>query len=156
MLTWLKSIFRKEEVKMKQYNLFRFSSTEQGTFGVFCDSNTLPICVTAERPWLGNERRISCIPEGLYICKKYSSPKYHNVWEVKDVPERTSILIHEGNFPVPDKNGNNADSTGCILVGDSFGIIRGRHAVLKSVVTLNRLRGILPEEFELNIRGLNV
>lgn len=64
---------------------------------------------TVERPWLDNEPFISCIPEGAYIVEPYSSAKYPDVYEIKDVPDRTHILFHAANYPT--------DVEGCVGVG---------------------------------------
>jgi hypothetical protein len=63
------------------------------------------ICKTLERPNLDNAKddpntkinESSCIPEGVYSCKKYSSVKYPNTWEVKGVKNRSKILFHSAN-----------------------------------------------------------
>lgn len=73
-----------------------------------------------ELPWLDNKRGISCIPSGVYKCVPYSSAKYKNVWQVLDVPNRTAILIHSGNFASKVKlplSMHDSDTEGCILVG---------------------------------------
>lgn len=49
------------------------------------------------------------IPEGGYYCTPFSGPKFKNVYEIKDVPDRSAILIHWGNFE--------RDTSGCILIG---------------------------------------
>lgn len=53
--------------------------------------------VTVERPWAENKPNISCIPEGLYNVERVKSPKFGDVWEVKDVTGRTHILFHSAN-----------------------------------------------------------
>ncbi len=71
------------------------------------------ICKTMELAWHDNKRMISCIPEGTYELKKYR--RTSGVWalEVRNVPNRTAILIHKGTDATPDENG--ADTLGCIL-----------------------------------------
>lgn len=66
--------------------------------------------LTVERPWLDNAVGESCIPEGLYECRprRYSKGGYEAV-EICDVPGRTHILFHRGNWP--------SEVRGCILVG---------------------------------------
>tara|TARA_R110000782_G_C14689570_1_gene400987 strand:- start:39 stop:443 length:405 start_codon:yes stop_codon:yes gene_type:complete len=56
-----------------------------------------------------NEVRKSCIPEGVYRVKKHNSPKFGKTFWVKDVPGRSAILIHPGNY--------HYHTLGCILVG---------------------------------------
>lgn len=96
---------------------------------------------TVERPWLGNKPFESCIPEGVYQCKPYSSAKYPNTWELQDVPERSKILIHAGNYA--------QDVQGCIAVGSA--LAAGGWWVVKSQSAMQELREMLPPEFELNV-----
>lgn len=57
----------------------------------------------------GNETRKSCIPLGTYPVKKHTSPKFGKCFWVQDVPGRSAILIHPGNY--------HWHTLGCILVG---------------------------------------
>lgn len=123
--------------------LKRISTSDKGTFGVLIQDNWRPVCVTCELPWKNNQRKISCIPTGTYQCKPYSSPKYPDVWEVTNVPNRDAILIHKGNTI--------KDIQGCILVGQSFGMLRDLPAVLNSGAALTSLQAFLPDEFTLTI-----
>ena len=68
----------------------------EGTQGVLEWNGTL-ICYTIELPWLGNQRRISCIPEGEYILQKRFSPKFKWHFLLMNVPGRSLILIHSAN-----------------------------------------------------------
>ncbi len=122
------------------YTILRQPSTANGTLGTWYDENGDEMCKTCERPSMGPH---PCIPAGTYTCQKYSSENHPNVWEVTNVPGRTAILIHNGN--------TENDSLGCILVGDEWGEINGLPAVLHSNVTLDALRGWLPDTFELQI-----
>jgi len=88
----------------------------------------------AERSWRGNKKEISCIPTGTYTCKQYSSKRFGETYEVCDVPDRTYILFHVGNFP-------EKDSLGCLLVGSS--LMKGQPAVSSSKVAMNKFRELL-------------
>jgi hypothetical protein len=63
-------------------------------------------CHTLERPWLQNQRNKSCIPEGTYALGLRPSPlidritggEYTEGWEVMNVPNRTFIMFHPGNW----------------------------------------------------------
>ena len=68
----------------------------EGTQGGLEWKGTL-VCYTIELPWLGNQRRISCIPEGSYILQQRYSPKFKWHLHLIDVPGRDSILIHPAN-----------------------------------------------------------
>lgn len=129
---------------MKEYILTRTEKSAKGTLGYLSDSDGKRICFTCEDPDNGNQVGISCIPAGTYLCLAFNGTKYKNVWEVTGVPGRSAILIH---------NGNTIDDTrGCILVGEAIAAFpNGKRGVTNSVATLNKLRGILPNSFELTI-----
>lgn len=125
------------------YTLTRMSQSEEGTFGVWTDAKGTRLCVTAELPWRNNEHLVSCIPPGTYHCIPHNSPAHPNTWEVSNVPNRSAILIHNANLP--------SQLEGCIGVGRLFGYIDGQEAIMDSVATLDKLRGILPGKFDLTI-----
>ena len=71
------------------------------------------MCDTLENPWKGNQRNISCIPEGEYkvrirLARESATRDYLHLL-VQDVPNRDWILFHRGNSA--------KDTSGCILVG---------------------------------------
>jgi hypothetical protein len=88
----------------KSLTLIRDYKSE-ATLGILKDSSGDEICRTLERPNLSNAKdnpktaknESGCIPEGIYLCKRYSSPKYPNTWEIIGVPGRSKILIHTAN-----------------------------------------------------------
>lgn len=122
--------------------LSRVAQSDKGVFGVLCNAGT-PLCVTCEDPWNDNQSMISCIPKGVYQCEKYNSEKFKDVWEIKDVPNRSSILIHAGNTI--------DDTHGCVLVGRCFGSLGDLPAVLQSKEAMDILRTKLPDYFILTI-----
>lgn len=115
---------------MKVFTLYRIISRPDGTFGVFCDTDVnglLPFCVSVERPWENNKPNSSCIPTGEYTCVRGT----HNLdghaletFEITNVPGRTGILIHRGNFYT--------DSLGCVILGERWQPINGINAVQMS------------------------
>ena len=99
-----------------------------------------------ELPDLGNQKNISCIPPGIYKAKKRISPgKGYEVIEYINVPNRTYIQAHYGNFT--------SQLLGCQLYGyglkylDNDDIID----VTNSETTIKKLLKILPDEFEIKI-----
>lgn len=132
---------------MRTLILKRISYIKDGTFGVLVSDE--PFALTCEREWLDNKPEVSCIPTGEYICKRVNSPRFGNTFEVTGVAGRTNILLHSGN--------TEDDSKGCILVGEEFGAVNGKTAVLSSkrgfAEFLERVRDV--EEFKLIIEGSN-
>ncbi|MGL6009428.1 MAG: DUF5675 family protein [Culicoidibacterales bacterium] len=129
---------------MNSYKIKRVSSTDKhGTFGVFLIDD-LPVCVTLEETWLDNKTSISCIPAGTYQVEAYSGTRYKNVWIVKDVPNRSAILIHWGN--------TENHTAGCILMGRRFETFKGIRGIAESMMTIAMLRKILPKKFTLEIQ----
>jgi len=91
--------------------IVRMEQSEEGTYGVL-KINGRVICLTLERPWENNKPNVSCIPEGIYLCKRVKSPKFGDTFEVTDVPGRTHILFHKGNKV--------QESLGCVILGSSY------------------------------------
>jgi len=112
--------------------LFEFNTIELPLFTVPLKPNT--VCT-------------NCIPEGNYKVTKIYSPTKGKCFMVHDVPGRTAILIHKGNYAT----GKKVDTQGCILVGDGFEDINndGNLDVINSTVTLSKLLELLPDEFKL-------
>jgi len=111
--------------------------------------STGDIFYTMERPWLNNQSNISCIPSGSYKCNylaRSGSGKYKKVWHLQAVPDRTGVLIHQGNFKEHSK--------GCIIIGSKLGTLGGRPAVLGSKNALRDLNKLLKGQgFNLTIIG---
>ena len=68
----------------------------EGTQGIL-DWQGNTICYTIELPWLENQKRISCVPEGEYVLQKRFSPKFKWHLHLQNVPGRDLILIHPAN-----------------------------------------------------------
>ena len=118
---------------MKKLRLIRNGYPKHCTQGILRDEESKQIImVTLELPWVNNSRSVSCIPSGVYSVKKYSSTKYKDAFHITGVQDRSYILIHAGN--------TYKHTQGCVLVGTSFGELRGIPAVLGSQAALNRLR----------------
>lgn len=78
-----------------------FSSGTNGTLYF----NGQEICNTIELPWNENQRRISCIPEGIYRIKKRYSSKHRWHLEILKVRNRSYILFHPANHARKELNG---------------------------------------------------
>jgi len=126
--------------------LSRYFNNGVVTFGILKvdQENHQPI-YTLESPDKDNQPNISCIPVGNYTCKPYDSLKHSDVYEVCDVPGRTHILIHIGNYP--------KDTKGCILPG--MGVEPSTPMVTNSRPAIHRLRYMIgKKEFELEIKEI--
>lgn len=105
-------------------HLERFCYHPEGTLGVVTVGSERFYSI--ERPWLDNAANVSCIPEGTYQTGWRESPRFGETWIIKDVPDRTFILIHPANYP--------KDVQGCIglgmqLMGDRVAVGRSRDAL---------------------------
>ena len=108
---------------LKLFTIKRTHSLPDGTFGVM-DCEGVPFCLTIELPWKDNKTNISCIPTGEYTCKRVTSPKFGETFEVTGVPSRDHVLVHVANTV--------SDLLGCIGVGEQFEPIDGKNAVVMS------------------------
>lgn len=115
---------------MSTARLTRFAYTPFGTFGRLVVNGKE--VYTIERPWLGNQSNVSCIPEGTYVMRQRDSgvvarstgQAYKRGWEVTDVPGRSFIMIHPGNTM--------DDLQGCIAPGKALSSMGGKWSVSSS------------------------
>ncbi len=145
------------ENSLLTYTLKRWPSQDFGTFGEWLDETNTQFMVCVERPWLNNQRNVSCIPPGpggdiTYKCVRIQSaeqeletPGSPDRFMITGVEGREDIEIHVGNFA--------RNSKGCICVGMSFGKLGLDQAVLDSKdafdMFMARMEGI--DEFLLRI-----
>ena len=147
---------------MESYVLLREPDRSKQTLGTFTITKNNAVtftCKTIELPWKNNERKVSCIPDGVYRTIRHRSQSYGECFWVQDVPGRSEILIHHGNYAasINPKTGT-PDTKGCILPGEKHADVNadGIPDVTSSVNTMKKLREILPDAFELVIRTKNV
>lgn len=107
---------------------------------------------TLERPWLNNAKNKSCIPDGTYQCKKDiyyggdgpgGKKKDYPSYLIMNVPGRTQIKIHKGNYV--------KDVVGCVALGSSMDI--KKPAVWSSAIAYNKFMQSMTDVdvFELKI-----
>lgn len=134
--------------------LYRYKTGDQGTSGIFMSSWGYD-CHTIELPWRQNRSNISCIPQGIYTVEKYKSNKYGQCFHVKNVPDRTYILFHYGNWAGDNSKGYRTNSLGCILVGKRAANIYGQRAVANSRAAMSELMDSAQniKKFKLVIKG---
>ena len=110
--------------------LQRLPETDTATFGHLLDASGEVLGCTLELPDRGNAPMVSRIPAGTYpIALEYSEKFGRDLWELKDVPGRAEVKIHNGNLP--------KHTDGCILIGTNFGDVDGERGVVNSRVALN-------------------
>lgn len=137
---------------MRSARLYRTETSAQGTFGLLETDDGEKYC-TGELPWRLNEQGKSCIPPGSYVCKLQPSAHFkRKLYHLQDVPGRTDVMIHSGNFCGDADQGFKSDVLGCILEGESVGDIDGQRAVLRSADALaDFMAGMDGEDFTLEV-----
>ena len=86
-------------VNLPIVTLTRKQSTAKETIGEWRTNDKRFGCDSLELSWKNNQRNISSIPTGQYICKWTFSPKFLKyTYEVKNVPNRSGIRIHSSSF----------------------------------------------------------
>lgn len=91
------------------------------------------ICGTIELPWKENQKRVSCIPEGIYRVRKRFSPKFKWHLEIFKVRNRDLILFHPANDALKELNG-------CIAPVSE---ISGEGKGIRSRIAFDKLKEIL-------------
>ena len=82
----------------------------------------------------GSDKRINA---GTYTLKPYSSAKYKDVYELQQVPGRTKILLHSGNY--------HNHTLGCLMPGKGHGTKDGDVAVWRSKEAMNEIKPLLKQ-----------
>ncbi len=140
-------------------------TTDQGTKGLWViDEQPEHGWKTLELPDRHNAPRLSCIPNGTYMCELgptshlWSPREDGRLFHVLDVPGRSAIEIHAATWAGDVKLGFHTDLLGCIAVGASFGMLtppdtaKPQLAILSSRATLKQIMHILGDEpFQLTI-----
>jgi len=122
--------------------LNRYRRTDQGTEGVLSVPSLSFSCYVLELPWRDNRRNVSCIPPGTYPLSWRVSKKYR-AFHIRNVPDRSFILIHAGNFAGDTSLGFKTHSEGCPMLGDAIGTLQGQVAVLNSRATVRAFNALL-------------
>lgn len=122
----------------KKCVLRRYETDKYGTRGILTLPSGSQFYVLEPSPKAKNP----CIPVGAYVCEWTTKPKHGECYEVKDVPGRTAVLLHSGNFGGDTFHGLKTDTEGCLLPGRAIGEIGNQLAVLSS---RDALRAIVDE-----------
>ena len=134
-------------MKIKGLLSRRYSNSQTTGHLVICNQDEKIFeCETLELPYNGNKRNISCIPLGDYKVIPHMSPTFGKCFKVLDVPGRSDILIHPGNYYT--------DIKGCIAIGATFKDINNDSLkdVILSKPTIENMVNVVTEEFLLMIR----
>lgn len=121
---------------MKKARIIRGPSTDEGTFGLF--SFGINNLKSLELPWRDNLPKVSCIPPGTYECRLVLSPKFGRVYEVKNVPNRSHVLIHSANLAGDEKLGYTTQLQGCIAPHEKSGFMRNNKGVMQKAGIISR------------------
>jgi hypothetical protein len=140
--------------KMINAELIRLEEAQPGipndkhvTIGVLLFDKQI-FCFTLEPQDMENAVNISSIPEGQYICKRYSSERYPSTWQITGVPGRSYILFHPGNFL--------EDTEGCVVMGNRVDTLpNGQRKVFASGFTFMLFMKYLKDvdEFHLTVKN---
>lgn len=134
--------------------LYRLLSDDQGTIGALFSGSTF-ICYIGELPWRNNRSNLSRIPAGSYQVdhlERSGSGRYHDVYHVRNVPGRSGVLIHSGNWEGDSTLGLRTHTHGCLLPGSRLGQLSGQRAVLASKGALQKIHhAVTRQNFTLEI-----
>jgi hypothetical protein len=131
---------------MRRVTLVRVERDQLTTVGVIT-TDTMYQCWSLEPAWVDNALNISCIPAGSYECVWTTSSRFGKVYHVLDVPYRTGIEIHPGNY--------HTDTQGCILLGRALVKYMGKCPQLQEsqMALMEFAQAMGNETFNLTISG---
>lgn len=109
-------------------------------------------CFSLELEWHENIAFHSCVPCGIYPLVRrdswYGRKTYGYTYEIRDVPERSDILIHPANWP--------HELSGCVATGETIAKLRGERALLNSGGTFRALKKAMGDINETTIQIMEV
>lgn len=135
-------------------HLVRFREGDQGTLGFwFAPDNWW--CYSLELPDRQNKPNISRVLSGVYDVVWARSGRYGWKYLLKDVPGRTWVRAHSGNYAGDKYKGYKTHSAGCILLGNTYGTMEGQLAVFSSKTTIRRFEELMDKKpFRLHIHDV--
>lgn len=111
---------------MPIFYLYRAPRNTYATFSMLAGEDGVPFAVTLELSWHNNQPGVSCIPPGEFVMELTAAteriPYQHYV--ILGVAGREGIALHIANLP--------EQLEGCIAIGEKFGMLDGKRAVLGS------------------------
>ena len=124
--------------------LKRVAILPDGAFGVLLwDSR--PFAVSLERTFDDGKTKIPAIGEFNCFRSRFHRGGY-DTFEIA-VSGHSRILFHRGNIET--------DSEGCVLIGEQFGILNGKPAILQSVLGFSEFMKLTQDvdQFQLTVNG---
>ena len=113
--------------------IYRFPSTDQGTHGIFICRGL--ILHTLELPDRQNKPNVSCIPNGEYqVTQRYSPSFRKTLYWIKNVPDRSYILVHAANFAGDESKGFQTHLQGCVTLGKASGKAKNKYGNMQGCV----------------------
>ena len=87
---------------------------------------------TLELPWRDNQAQVSRVPAGSYQAKIRADGALRWRVELRDVPNRTHVQLHVGNYP--------RQTEGCVLVGEDVSSSNGTCSLKNSAKAMEALK----------------
>jgi hypothetical protein len=122
--------------------IHRLRRSDQGTEGRLSAPGLQFYCPCLELPWRDNRTCVSCIPPGTYPVAWRESRRW-KAFHIRNVPGRSYILIHSGNYAGDVAKGWKTHVQGCVLLGSKFGCLNGQRAILASRPMVRRFNSIM-------------
>lgn len=115
--------------------LIRIDKIDQGLIGVLIVGESDFGCFTLELD-------TTFIKTGSYLCKRFHGSKWRNTFEIV-ISGHTAVLFHAGN--------TEADTRGCVLLGNTIGKLKGDRAILNSGNTFKSFLEVTNNLSEFNL-----
>lgn len=102
-------------MEIETVRLVRQASTPQGTPGrIYPGEYSFD---TLEPPAPHHRPDHPRVPAGKYLCKQVGTRKFPGRYVLQQVPGRSGIVMHPGNWAGDPAQGYQSDTDGCILLG---------------------------------------
>ena len=155
---------------MKQFTLLR-NYREHGTTGIVIDPESGEVIIrTLEPPKRDNAKdnpktpanEAGCIPEGIYTCRRrdpklFKKARFKDNWEILDVPNKTGVVFHSGNYWFESKS--------CVLAATTVQDMNPKEDpkfdpnkrlyASQSGDALKKFTKVMPTEFSLKITSID-
>lgn len=127
---------------METLQLHEISCSDHGRFSVCYLPNGARLLI-GQLPFKNNERNVSSIVPGEYICLPVMSAKFGKSWLLCDVESRSGILIHRGLFCGDILKGWRSHTKGCLLTGLKLVVDKGQLSLSLSASAFDLLMRVM-------------